>query len=39
VEIVKNNKFYTQHAFEGPATMIPAKDVEVSCEQTNCKMK
>ena len=39
VEIVKNNKFFKQHAFEGPATMIPAKDVEVPCEQTGCKMK
>jgi branched-chain amino acid transport system substrate-binding protein len=39
VEIVKNNKFYKEHAFEGPATMIPAKDVEVPCEQTGCKMK
>jgi branched-chain amino acid transport system substrate-binding protein len=39
VEIVKNNKFFKQHAFEGPATMIPAKSVEVPCEQTGCKMK
>lgn len=38
VEIVKNNKFF-KHAFEGPATMIPAKDVEVPCNQTGCKMK
>jgi len=39
VEIVKNNKFFKEHAFEGAATMIPAKDVEVPCEQTGCKMK
>ena len=38
VEIVKNNKFF-KHAFEGPASMIPAKDVEVPCAQTGCKMK
>jgi branched-chain amino acid transport system substrate-binding protein len=39
VEIVKNNKFFKEHAFEGPATMIPAKDVEVPCAETGCKMK
>jgi branched-chain amino acid transport system substrate-binding protein len=38
VEIVKNNKFF-YHAFEGPATMIPAKAVEVPCEETGCKMQ
>ena len=38
VEIVKNNKFF-KHAFEGPATVIPAKDVEVPCEETGCRMK
>jgi branched-chain amino acid transport system substrate-binding protein len=38
VEIVKNNKYF-KHAFEGPATMIPAKDVEVPCAETGCKMK
>lgn len=38
VEIVKDNKFF-KHAFEGPATMIPAKDIEVPCEKTGCKMK
>jgi branched-chain amino acid transport system substrate-binding protein len=38
VEIVKNNKFY-HHAFEGPASMIAAKDVEVPCEKTGCKMQ
>jgi branched-chain amino acid transport system substrate-binding protein len=36
-EIVKKNKFFS-HAFEGPATMITAKDVEVPCEETGCKM-
>ena len=39
IEIVKDNKFFKQHAFEGPATMISAKSVEVPCEQTGCKMK
>ena len=37
-EIVKDNKFF-KHAFVGAPTMIPAKDVEVSCEETGCKMK
>ena len=37
VEIVKENKFF-KHAFEGPVTEIPAKDVEVSCAETGCKM-
>jgi branched-chain amino acid transport system substrate-binding protein len=37
-EIVKENKFF-KHAFVGAPTMIPAKDVEVSCEETGCKMK
>jgi branched-chain amino acid transport system substrate-binding protein len=37
-EIVKDNKFY-RHAFVGPATMIPAKDVEVPCSRTGCRMK
>src|SRR5512136_538793 len=37
VEIVKENKFF-KHAFEGPATEIPAKDVEVPCAETGCKM-
>ncbi|MFZ0932259.1 MAG: ABC transporter substrate-binding protein [Syntrophobacteraceae bacterium] len=36
-EIVKENKFF-KHAFVGPATMISAKDVEVPCEKTGCKM-
>jgi branched-chain amino acid transport system substrate-binding protein len=37
VEIVKDNAFF-KHAFEGPATMISAKEVEVPCEDTGCKM-
>jgi len=37
-EIVKDNKLF-KHAFVGAPTMIPAKDVEVSCEETGCKMK
>ena len=37
VEIVKENKFF-KHAFEGPVTEIPAKDVEVPCAETGCKM-
>jgi branched-chain amino acid transport system substrate-binding protein len=36
-EIVKENKFF-KHAFVGAPTMIPAKDVEVACDQTGCKM-
>ena len=36
-EIVKENKFYN-HAYIGTATMIPAKDVEVPCNETGCKM-
>lgn len=36
-EIVKDNPFF-KHAFVGTATMIPAKDVEVPCDQTGCKM-
>ncbi len=38
VEIAKENKFF-KHAFEVPVTMIPSKDVEVSCQETGCKMK
>ena len=34
-EIVKDNPFF-KHAFVGIASMIPAKDVEVPCEQTGC---
>lgn len=36
-ELVKDNPFF-KHAFVGPATMIPAKEVEVPCEETGCKM-
>ena len=36
-EIVKENKFF-KHAFVGPATMVPAKEVEVPCNETGCKM-
>ena len=34
---MKDNKFF-KHAFEGPATVITAKEVEVPCEETGCKM-
>jgi branched-chain amino acid transport system substrate-binding protein len=37
-EVVKDNPFF-KHAFVGTATMIPAKDVEVPCDQTGCKME
>lgn len=37
-EIVKDNKFF-KHAFEAPAGMISAKEVEVPCSETGCKMK
>lgn len=36
-ELVKDNPYF-KHAFIGPATMIPAKEVEVPCEETGCKM-
>ena len=35
--LVKDNPYF-KHAFVGPATMIPAKEVEVPCEETGCKM-
>jgi len=38
VEIAKDNKFF-KHAFEVPAGVAAAKDVEVSCAETGCKMK
>ena len=38
VEIVKENKYF-KHAFIGPSTLVPAKDVTVPCEETGCKMK
>ena len=34
-EIVPKSEFY-KHAFEGPATAMPAKDLEVPCDQTGC---
>lgn len=34
-EIVKKNPFF-DHAYVADATMIPAKDVEVPCDQTGC---
>jgi branched-chain amino acid transport system substrate-binding protein len=37
-EIVAKNKFF-KHAFETPAGMVAAKEVEVPCEETGCKMK
>lgn len=38
VELVEKNPYF-KHVFEGPATMIPAKEVEVPCEETQCKMQ
>jgi len=37
-EIVKKTKYF-DHAFEAPAGMVAAKDVEVPCEETGCKMQ
>lgn len=37
-EIVAKNKYFS-HAFEAPKGMATAKEVEVSCEATGCKMK
>ena len=37
-EMVKDSKFF-KHAFVGVPTEIPAKDIEITCEQTGCKMK
>jgi branched-chain amino acid transport system substrate-binding protein len=37
VEIKQDNPFFN-HAFAGPATMIPATAVEVPCEETLCSM-
>lgn len=34
-EIVAKSEFF-KHAFEGPATAIPAKDIEVPCDKTGC---
>ncbi len=36
-ELVKDNPYF-KHAFVGPATIISAKEVEVPCEETGCKM-
>jgi hypothetical protein len=36
--MVKDSKFF-KHAFVGEPTMIPAKDIEITCEETGCKMK
>jgi branched-chain amino acid transport system substrate-binding protein len=36
-ELVKDNPYF-KHAFVGPATMIPAKEVEVPCAETGCNM-
>ncbi|HOK06566.1 MAG TPA: ABC transporter substrate-binding protein [Syntrophales bacterium] len=38
VEIAKKNPYF-KHAFEVPAGKIDAKDVEVPCGETGCKMK
>jgi branched-chain amino acid transport system substrate-binding protein len=38
-EVVKENKFFPNHAYVGEAIQIPAKDVEVPCEETGCEMK
>jgi len=37
-EMVKDSQFFN-HAFVGAPTMIPAKDIEIPCEATGCKMK
>ena len=37
-EVVKDNPFF-KHAFVGTAAMIQAKDVEVPCDKTGCKME
>jgi len=37
-EMVKESKFF-KHAFVGEPKMIPAKDIEITCEETGCKMK
>ena len=34
-EVVKDNPFY-KHAYVGPATKIPANDIEVPCSKTGC---
>lgn len=37
-EMVKESKFF-KHAFVGKPTMIPPKDIEITCEQTGCRMR
>ncbi|MBN2031741.1 MAG: ABC transporter substrate-binding protein [Deltaproteobacteria bacterium] len=37
-EMVKESKFF-KHAFVGVPNMIAAKDIEITCEETGCKMK
>ena len=37
-EMVKESKFF-KHAFVGKPKMIPAKNIEITCEETGCKMK
>jgi branched-chain amino acid transport system substrate-binding protein len=37
-EMVKESKFF-KHAFVGEPKMIPAKDIEITCEETGCRMK
>jgi branched-chain amino acid transport system substrate-binding protein len=37
-EMVKDSKFF-KHAFVGEPKMILPKDIEITCEETGCKMK
>jgi branched-chain amino acid transport system substrate-binding protein len=37
-KMVKDSKFF-KHAFVGEPKMIPPKDIEITCEETGCKMK
>ncbi len=37
-EVVKDNPFF-KHAFMNTAKEVPAKDVEVPCDETGCKME
>jgi len=37
-EMVKESKFF-KHAFVGEPKMIPPKDIEITCEETGCRMK
>jgi len=36
-EFVKKNPFF-KHVYIGPSTLVPAKDVEVTCKETGCMM-